>query len=179
MKYSARFGEGPSARSRAVELTSAAGEGERTFVSLDGKEGTQSAWDVVPTPSGGYSIVGPSGRHAEATVHRDPDGVLRVYVGGEVFRFEFLDDLTARSLAATGAHKAKKRGDLKAAIPGRVLRISVAAGDTVVVGQPILVLEAMKMENDVRSNRDGVVRSVEVKPGEVVSAGTVLVKFES
>ncbi len=185
MKFSARFGEGPAARSRSVELASAAGEGERVTVLLDGKDGkdakhaADSLWDVVPTPCGGYSIIGPSGRHAEATVHRDPEGALRVYVQGEAFRFEFLDDLTARSLAATGAHKGKKKGDLKAAIPGRVLRISVLPGDTVAVGQPVLVLEAMKMENDVRSNREGVVKSIEVKPGEAVNAGAVLIKFES
>jgi len=188
MKYSARFGEGASSRSRSVEIASAPGEGERVFVTFDAKdakdgkdgaEGVISAWDVVPTPSGGYSIVGPSGRHAEATVHRDADGAMRIYVAGELFRFEFLDDLTARALAATGAHKGKKKGDLRAAIPGRVLRISVAVGDTVVIGQPLVVLEAMKMENDVRSSRDGVVKSIEVKPGEAVSAGTVLIKFEA
>ena len=187
MKYSARFGEGASSRSRSVEIASAPGEGERVFVTFDAKdakdgkdgaEGVISAWDVVPTPSGGYSIVGPSGRHAEASVHRDAEGTLRVYVQGEAFKFEFLDDLTARSLATTGAFKGKKKGDLKAAIPGRVLRVSVVPGDKVEIGQPVLVLEAMKMENDVRSNRDGVVKSIEVKPGEAVSAGAVLIKFE-
>lgn len=175
MKFSARFSEGEKTRSRSVELTSGAGEGERTSVALDGVE---AAYDVVPCPGGGYSVIAPDGLHAEATVHHEPDGVLRVYVAGKVFRLEFLDDLTAQALAATGVHKGKKKGDLKAAIPGRVLRISVAPGDAVALGQSLLVLEAMKMENDVRSNREGVVKSIEVKPGEAVNAGMVLIRFE-
>jgi biotin carboxyl carrier protein len=45
-------------------------------------------------------------------------------------------------------------------------------------GQPLVVLEAMKMENDVRSPRDGVVRAVEVEPGQPVGAGQVLLRLE-
>ena len=67
---------------------------------------------------------------------------------------------------------------MKAAIPGRVLRVLANAGDSVTQGQPLVVLEAMKMENDVRSPRDGVVRSVEVAAGQAVGAGQVLLRLE-
>lgn len=63
---------------------------------------------------------------------------------------------------------------LTAPMPGRVVRVLVAPGDPVRARQPIVVVEAMKMENELRSPRDGVVASVAVKPGQSVDAGTLL-----
>ncbi len=173
MKYSAQFGEGKETRARAIEIPREAA-GPKVDVVLDGKN---ALWEVSPMPGGGYSLVGPDSRHAEATVHRLPDGRLRVHVGGDVFEFEFLDELTARAQQAAGAKGKKKSSDVKAAIPGRVLRVLVKPGDVVTAKQPLLVLEAMKMENDVRSTRDGTIRSVEVVAGQAVGAGDVLVRF--
>ena len=173
MKYAAQFGEGKDVRARAIEIPREAA-GPKVDVVLDGKN---ALWEVSPMPGGGYSLVGPDSRHAEATVHRLPDGRLRVHVGGDVFQFEFLDELTARAQQAAGGKGKKKSNDVKAAIPGRVLRILVKPGDEVTAKQPLLVLEAMKMENDVRATRDGTIRSVEVAAGQAVGAGDVLVRF--
>jgi biotin carboxyl carrier protein len=65
--------------------------------------------------------------------------------------------------------------DVRAAIPGRIVAVSVAIGDTVEVGQQLLVIEAMKMQNEVRSPRAGVVAKVAVAPGDTVDLGAVLV----
>ena len=86
---------------------------------------------------------------------------------------------TARALLTTGGRSAKKVRHLAAAMPGRVLRVLVGVGDRVTLGQPILVLEAMKMENEVKSPRDGVVASIESAAGQAVSTGDVLVRFEA
>ena len=174
MKFYAHFGEGKEARTRSVEV-SREPAGSKVDVVLDGKN---ALWEVSPLPGGGYSLVGPDSRHVEATVHRQPDGILRVHIGGDVFHFDFLDELTARAQQAAGGKGKKKSGDVKAAIPGRVLRILVAPGDTVSAQQPLLVLEAMKMENDVRSPRDARVRSIEVTAGQAVGAGDVLIRFD-
>jgi biotin carboxyl carrier protein len=173
LKYSAHLGEGKEVRTRAIEIPREAA-GPKVDVILDGKN---ALWEVSPMPGGGYSLVGPDSRHAEATVHRMPDGRLRVHVGGDTFDFELLDELTARAQQAAGGKGKKKSADVKAAIPGRVLRILVKPGDVVAASQPLLVLEAMKMENDVRSHRDGTIRSVEVAAGQAVGAGDVLVRF--
>lgn len=173
MKYFAQFGEGKDARTRSIRIPREAA-GPKLDVGLDGKN---ALWEVSPMPGGGYSLVGPDSRHAEATVHRLPDGRLRVHVGGDVFHFEFLDELTARAQQAAGGKGKKKSADVKAAIPGRVLRVLVKPGDVVTASQPLLILEAMKMENDVRSDRDGTIRSVEVSAGQAVGAGDVLVRF--
>jgi glutaconyl-CoA/methylmalonyl-CoA decarboxylase subunit gamma len=63
-------------------------------------------------------------------------------------------------------------------LPGLILKIFVRPGDTVQVGQPVLVLEAMKMENEITSNFAGVVRDIKCREGESVAEGAVLVVLE-
>ena len=62
-------------------------------------------------------------------------------------------------------------------MPGVVKEVRVAPGDAVEPHQPLLVLEAMKMENEIRSDRHGVVREVLVRPGQAVEKGARLVVF--
>jgi len=66
---------------------------------------------------------------------------------------------------------------LVAPMPGLVVRINVEAGDPIRAGQPLVVMEAMKMENELRSTSDGVVRAIRVRPGEAVEKGTVLIEL--
>ncbi|MBA3522410.1 MAG: acetyl-CoA carboxylase biotin carboxyl carrier protein subunit, partial [Gemmatimonadales bacterium] len=67
---------------------------------------------------------------------------------------------------------------LKAPMPGLVVRVQVAVGDPVAAGAGLVVLEAMKMENELRAGVAGVVRTVRVQPGEPVEKGQVLVEFD-
>jgi biotin carboxyl carrier protein len=60
-----------------------------------------------------------------------------------------------------------------------VVKLAVSAGDKVVEGDQILVLEAMKMEQSISSPRDGVIKAVKVSVGETVPSGTVLIEFEA
>jgi biotin carboxyl carrier protein len=76
----------------------------------------------------------------------------------------------ALELAAGGA-----KGTLRSPMPGSVVRVLVAAGDAVTKGQVLVVVEAMKMENEFRAAEDGVVSSVGVTVGQAVEAGAVLV----
>ncbi|HEX5856269.1 MAG TPA: biotin/lipoyl-containing protein, partial [Thermoanaerobaculia bacterium] len=128
---------------------------------------------------GVWSLLGPDGRQIEVSVAFQKDGSVRAYAAGSLFGFELLDELTARALAATGGRSARRAAHATAAMPGRVLRVLVAPGERVTQGQPLLVLEAMKMENEVKSPRDGVVASVEAAASQAVSAGDVLVRFEA
>jgi len=63
-------------------------------------------------------------------------------------------------------------------MPGRVRRTAAAAGDRVARGDVILVLEAMKMEHSIRAPRDGVIRAVHVREGDLVDAGMELADIE-
>jgi biotin carboxyl carrier protein len=62
-------------------------------------------------------------------------------------------------------------------MPGLVLRIQVQQGQAVVAGQPIVALEAMKMENELRATAPGVVQTIAVVAGQAVEKGAVLVEF--
>jgi 3-methylcrotonyl-CoA carboxylase alpha subunit len=80
-----------------------------------------------------------------------------------------------RKRAASGAHGA----GLEAPMPGVVTKVMVVVGDEVTKGQPLLALEAMKMEHMIRAPRAGRVKSVAASPGIMVQAGAVLVELEA
>jgi propionyl-CoA carboxylase alpha chain len=64
-------------------------------------------------------------------------------------------------------------------MPGLVVRIEVQVGDAVQAGQPVVAMEAMKMENELKAETAGVVRRIAVEPGTAVEKGTLLVEFEA
>jgi len=68
--------------------------------------------------------------------------------------------------------------EIVAPMPGKVVRVQVEAGATVEKGVGVIVVEAMKMQNEMKSPRAGVVVSVNVKPGDTVNAGDVLAVLE-
>jgi acetyl/propionyl-CoA carboxylase alpha subunit len=84
-------------------------------------------------------------------------------------------DLRARATRARDATGHHGPTEVRAIIPGRVASVAVAVGDAVSAGTRLLAVEAMKMENDVRSPRDGTVERVAVGPGQTVELGDVLV----
>ena len=63
-------------------------------------------------------------------------------------------------------------------MPGTILSVQVKAGDTVTKGQVLLILEAMKMENEIMSPRDGVIAGVHVNKGDAVDSGKLLVSLQ-
>jgi len=83
--------------------------------------------------------------------------------------------------AAAGRRKAQGAdgGGLEAPMPGVVTKVLVAQGDRVQRGQPLVAVEAMKMEHMVRAPRDGQVKAVKVKQGELVGGGAALLELES
>ena len=78
------------------------------------------------------------------------------------------------------AQKAPQAGNISvtAPMPGKVLAVKVKVGDSVTSGAPVLVLEAMKMENDIVAPKDGKVVADNVKAGDSVESGAVLVRLE-
>ena len=98
---------------------------------------------------------------------------------GERREVEVVDERTRhiRSLAAVPSGAATG-GQLKAPMPGLVVRLEVEPGQTLAPGAGVLVLEAMKMENEIRSPGGGRVKAVLVRPGQAVEKGQVLVEFE-
>jgi len=94
-------------------------------------------------------------------------------------RAKVVRETTAVSAPVKAPVKEAVGKELKAEMSGTVVKVLVKPGDVVKRGQPVLVLEAMKMENEVASPFDGVVESVEVTEGSKVQAGDVLIRFKS
>ncbi len=99
----------------------------------------------------------------------DHGDMLAVFIGGESWRLERVDPLAPPAGADLHA------GQLSAPMPGRVVQLLVAAGDTVKQGQPLIVIEAMKMEHTIAAPRDGAVETVRYAVGDLVEEGAELI----
>jgi len=98
---------------------------------------------------------------------------------GETWQAMVVDERTRHIQSLTGTGEAKKGGGvLKAPMPGLVVRVDVEPGDSLEAGRGIVVLEAMKMQNELRSAAPVVVKAVLVRAGQPVEKGQVLVEFE-
>jgi biotin carboxyl carrier protein len=87
------------------------------------------------------------------------------------------DPKRLRGAAAAGGEHGG-RAQIKAPMPGKVVRVLVEAGQTVEAGQPVVVVEAMKMQNELKSPKSGTVAELRAAPGATVNAGDVLVIVE-
>jgi|HubBroStandDraft_6_1064221.scaffolds.fasta_scaffold135224_2 biotin carboxyl carrier protein len=126
---------------------------------------------IVQVEPGVYSVL-VEGRSFEARVIRTGAG-MRLELDGRRFTAEVRDprDRGQKPAAALGSG----RQSVAAPMPGKVIRVLVREGDAVEVGQGLVVVEAMKMQNEMKALRDGNVVEVRVRDGETVSAGDVLV----
>lgn len=86
--------------------------------------------------------------------------------------------VTSSKPAAKPAVKATGGSAVKSPLPGVILDIKVAVGDTVKKGQVILILEAMKMENNINADKDGVIKAINVNKGDSVLEGNDLITIE-
>jgi biotin carboxyl carrier protein len=163
-------------RARAIEIAAAVSPDGRLAVTVDGRE---RSVDARPLGNGLWSILDGStvrmlqisGNGAKVTIEIGaPDGEPRTVVA----------EVAAPQAGATepGARADVGPASLHAPIPGRLVKILVKAGDRVSASQPLLVLEAMKMENEVRAPRAGTVKTIHVAEGAVVDAGQILVSLE-
>jgi biotin carboxyl carrier protein len=138
---------------------------------LDGEERQA---DVAMPEAGVYSIV-VGGRQYEARIEEHA-GSLVVLAGG--FRFE-IEARDPRRLARwAGAGSPEGVETVAAPMPGKVVRVLVAPGDAVEAGQGLVVVEAMKMQNELKASRAGRVLTVLAKEGATVAAGEALVTIE-
>jgi biotin carboxyl carrier protein len=118
-------------------------------------------------------------RSFEIMVTPDRSGALSVRVGATSVPVIPINDRGSRRLADAAAHGAGRPQRLAAPMPGKVVRVLAAKGDRVKARQPIVVIEAMKMENELRALSDGVVAEVLVGEGQLVEAGTQLALLEA
>ncbi len=139
--------------------------------------GTAFSWDVSRISEQIYHVVKDRVSY-NVEVLPDVDGKRQIKVNGNVYETETIDKFD-ELLKSLGMEKggAGKVNELKAPMPGLVLEINVKPGDQLQKGDRILVLEAMKMENVIKSPADVTVASIEVEKGKTVDKNQVMVRF--
>jgi biotin carboxyl carrier protein len=100
-----------------------------------------------------------------------------VSINGRNYSITIVDPKRLRSAQNSDRHH-HGVAEILAPMPGKVVRVHTEAGATVAKGAGVVVVEAMKMQNEMKSPRDGVVVSIKVKPGDTVNAGDVLAVIE-
>ncbi len=164
-----------------VELVSVTDDSvvARVTPTVEGDEPDAPSREVVferkVMSDGSWLLNLPDGRSRAVRVLRDAKGGFEMALPKDV-RVPVQAMSERDAWLTSGGGSAGHEGDVTVAMPGRVVKILAAVGATVEEGQPLIVIEAMKMENEVKSPRDGVVVSVNVSEGDSVEADEVLME---
>jgi len=157
-------------------------DAEVEFEAIDGRvflevEGRRVEADFVRLPDGEVYSLLVDGRSHEVRVAHAGDG-LEVSVNGTTFPVEVRSPLEKLLAQAVGG-RTRNRGEIVTApMPGAVVAIRVSPGDVVRAGQSLVVLEAMKMQNELACQHAGIVGEVHVAVGTAVASGQALVTLE-
>lgn len=137
-------------------------------------------WSAVKLPSGDYSII-MDGKSYLAQVLRIEKDTKTVVLQVNQQQFEVaIEEPIDQLLASMGIKDAmtKKVNDIKAPMPGLVLKVLVTPGQAIRKGDPVLILEAMKMENVFKAGTDAIVKEIKVTERTAVEKGEVLIVLE-
>jgi biotin carboxyl carrier protein len=133
--------------------------------------------DVARLRGAMYSLRLGGAQH-EVAVDRRADGTYLVSDPQGTVAVEVADPLAYLAAQSTAARGARRRQRVTAYMPGRVVALMASEGQTVQAGQGILVLEAMKMQNEILAEHDGTVTRILVQPGQSVDGGDPLFELE-
>jgi biotin carboxyl carrier protein len=143
------------------------------------------------------ALVGTAGTHtvqvngeSVAVTLSDPAQIAWLLIDGRPLEIDYdrnlhwiktpqgIHTLDIRDLQAAVARPMGGDGRIKAPIPGMITRVWVAAGQSVALGEPLMILEAMKMQNELRAPRAGIVTVLGVSEGQTVARGHILIEIE-
>ena len=157
-------------------------DGRKMMVELDERDGRvtaridRRAYDLeVLRPDEGTYLIFDGERVFEASAWSVEPELLRVRVGNRAFSAKIIDRKHRR---ASAEHGDEGRKQLVAPMPGKVVRVLMKPGDEVKAGQGVIVVEAMKMQNEIKSPKAGRVVEVRVSEGATVNANQVLAVVE-
>jgi len=143
-------------------------EGGRLFARVDDREYELE----ISEPEPGVYLFKHAGRVFEANVSD-----RQVTIGRRSFDINIIDPKHLRGSESASGHD-HGHAEIRTAMPGKVVRILKAAGDAVTKGEGVIVVEAMKMQNEMKSPRDGTIGEIRVDEGDTVGAGDVLVVID-
>jgi len=142
-------------------------------------DGKPLSWDLVKIDENYFHIVYNNKSYRAEVVRVDaPTKTFTLKINGNLHtvslksKFDLLLDQMGMNNGSAG-----KVNNIKAPMPGLIIDLKVKVGDEVKQNDPLLILEAMKMENIIKSPGDGVVKTVKIKKGQSVEKGQVLIEF--
>lgn len=136
-------------------------------------------WDLVEVSTGYFHIIYNNRSYRAEVVQADPVAkTFTIKINGNKYEVTVKDrfDLLLEKLGMNNS-SAGGINSVKAPMPGLIVELKVAAGDTVAAGDPLLILEAMKMENILKAAGQGTVKNVKVAKGDSVEKGQILIEF--
>ncbi len=127
--------------------------------------------------AGVYLLLGEDGRVSECRLDHSQGDMVEVSVGERTYSIQLSEANRLRhNPASAAAHGGQSK--ITAAMPGKVVRVMVETGAEVEAGDPLIVVEAMKMQNEMKASRAGRIASINTEAGATVSAGDVLIIIE-
>ena len=163
----------------AIEIAEQALEAEFTLTNggtVQFKHNEQIHTAQVSQPEPGLFIVTLNHHVYRCSLDQQPDGSTQITVNGQRFSVTVRDKKRRRSNASDAASSGKVT--LVAPMPGKIVRVLCATGDEIGANQGVLVVEAMKMQNEVQTPKAGKVVEIRVSEGQTVNAGEVLAVIE-
>ncbi|EON75482.1 biotin/lipoyl attachment protein [Lunatimonas lonarensis] len=142
-------------------------------------EGSPLEWDIRRIKENHFHILYKNrSLNLEVIGWDEPQKILRVKLNGRMAELEIKDprDLLLEKLGIRDT-RSSLHSDIKAPMPGLILKIPVTIGQSVAKGDTLLVLEAMKMENVIKSPQDGTIKAITVSQGQSVEKNQLLVQF--
>jgi biotin carboxyl carrier protein len=134
-----------------------------------------SEWDARRV-GGSWSLMpAGGGRTTEIDVEERANGELTLTTSAFAGVTARVRDPLHRAAEQAAAARPAGPAEVKSPMPGKVVRALVRVGDTITTGQPLIVVEAMKMENELKAPRDGTVRELRAGDGQAIEAGQTLV----
>jgi biotin carboxyl carrier protein len=142
-------------------------------------DGKSFSWDVIEVKDGSFHVIKNNKSYSVEVIRSEPkEKSFLISVNGNKYQLHVKDKFD-ELLKSLGMDKlnAGKVNEIKAPMPGLVLDIRVSEGAEVKKGDPVFVLEAMKMENIIKSPTDGIIKKINVKKGAAVEKNQVLINF--
>jgi biotin carboxyl carrier protein len=149
-----------------VEITR---DGDSVTATVDGR-----VYQIeVTEPEPNVLLFKNNNKISELTVLNTNDGISNVRVGTDEFEIKLADP---KRLRGSGSEAAGVDGlaEIRTAMPGKVVRVIASVGDSVSKGDGIIVVEAMKMQNELKATKDGIVKEIRFAEGATVNSGDIL-----
>lgn len=144
-------------------------DGEKVFAKIDAREYEIEASEVEPNV---YLFKHDNQIHQ---IYAAPNGVVNI--GNHQLEVKIIDPKRLRGSSGSDT-AADGIAEIKTAMPGKIVRILVEKGAEVTLGEGVIVVEAMKMQNEMKSPKDGIVKEIRFNEGDTVNAGDILVIIE-